>query len=111
MVGFRFERLEDTAESCTRHLVKQQLAASQGGGDSSRVAKLGCLEALGDRAYQVKHLLAAKSMWVKEAVSHDQPVYTIAYRNGHGGVTLASSTKYGGYDWDLVMQNPGNREW
>jgi hypothetical protein len=50
MVGSRFERLEDTAESCTRQLVKQQLAASQGGGDS-RVARLGFLEALGDRTY------------------------------------------------------------
>jgi hypothetical protein len=56
-------------------------------------------------------MAGAKSMWVKKAESHDRPVYTIAYRNGHGGVTLASSTEYGGYDWDMVMQNPGDREW
>lgn len=45
LIGFRLEREGDATESCTRSIVKSQLASAQGG-DQSTVKNLGWLEAI-----------------------------------------------------------------
>lgn len=53
----------------------------------------------------------AKSMWVKSVDWLNRKIYNVAYRNGNGGVTLATSTSHGLYEWDMVLNNPADRTW